>query len=94
MLFRSEVDGYIDQVAQSQGMTRDQLRSSVEKSGKSWAAYRSELEEDLRMQRFQQYVLFPRISLTEDEVRDLYNRRAREGVPSDRRTLEAIFFRA
>jgi hypothetical protein len=73
-----EVDQAIDRtVQQYQLPDRQALRDEVEASGKKWEAYRDELKEYLRTQAFQGRVLAPRISISEDELRDLYQRTVR-----------------
>jgi len=74
----AEVDQAIDHtVQQYQLADRQALRDTVEASGKKWEQYRDELTEYLRTQAFQGRVLAPRISISEDELRDLYQRTAR-----------------
>jgi hypothetical protein len=74
-----QVDQSIDQILrQYQLADRQALRDEVERSGKSWEDYRSELEEYLRTQAFQARVLAPRVSVTPDEIKDAYQRVARK----------------
>lgn len=74
-----QVDQSIDQIVrQYQLPDRQALRAEIEASGKTWDAYRDELEEYLRTQAFQARVLGPRVSVTEDELRDAYQRVARK----------------
>lgn len=74
----AEIDGTIDNlVASYQLADRQALRTEVEASGKRWDQYRSDIAESLRTRKFQANVLAPRITVTEDEVRDLYQRTAR-----------------
>ena len=86
---RDELDRTIDDVARQNGLTRDQLRIEVERSGIPWSVYRDELEQNLNEIKFQQMVILPRVAVTEDEVRDLYNRRVRK-LAGKRRELHAI----
>lgn len=87
---REELERTIDDVARQNGLTREQLRTEVEKSGLPWSLYRDELEENLRQMKFNQVVLLPRVSVAEDEVRDLYNRRIRDNVGPATREIEGI----
>ncbi|MCB9673597.1 MAG: peptidyl-prolyl cis-trans isomerase [Alphaproteobacteria bacterium] len=74
----AEVDQAIDSIVRDYGMAdRTALRTEVEASGLKWDAYRDQLREQLQVQRFQQRVLAPRVSVSDDEVRDLYQRTAR-----------------
>lgn len=72
---RDELERTIDDVARQNGLERDQLRVEVERSGFTWSSYRDEMEENLRQMKFSQIVIRPRVQVTDDEVRDLYNRR-------------------
>lgn len=75
----SDVDQAIDRtVQQYQLPDRQALRDEVERSGKRWDDYRSEMEEYIREQTFKGRVLAPRVSITEDELRDQYQRVARK----------------
>lgn len=84
-----EVDRAIDDVAQRNGLERDALRAEIEKGGYTWEAYRSELRANLREMKFAQTVLRPRITISEDELRDAFVR-ANQGVAVDAHVL-AIF---
>lgn len=85
----ADVDRSIDDIARRNGLDRDRMREEVERSGMSWEQYRSELRQQLREVRFAQAVLRPRITITEDELRDAY-RRATASVPSSAR-VQALF---
>jgi len=85
-----EVDRAIDDIARSNNVDRSRLRVEVEKSGLDWPTYRGELEQELQRVKFDQVVIQPRITLAEDEVRDLYNRQVREVGGASRRELQCI----
>lgn len=73
-----DVDMSIDQVVKEyQFPDRGALRQEVERSGTSWEDYRTKLADDLRIQRFQAFVLRPRVNITDDEIRDRYQRKVR-----------------
>jgi parvulin-like peptidyl-prolyl isomerase len=73
-----DVDQAIDRTVQSYQLAdRQALRAEIEASGKRWDQYRDELAEYLRTETFKMKVLFPRITVTDDETRDLYQRTAR-----------------
>lgn len=74
----ADVDQAIDAtVRQFQLADRQALRAEVEAAGKRWDQYREELEEVMRHQTFQGRVLAPRITVSDDEVKDFYQRTAR-----------------
>lgn len=74
-----DVDQAIDRTARQYGLPdRAALKTEIEATGKRWDQYREELFEYLRTQNFQGHVLAPRITITDDEVRDLYQRTARK----------------
>ncbi len=87
---RDELERTIDDVARQNGLTREQLRTEVERSGLPWSLYREELEESVRQMKFNQVVLLPRVAVSEDEIRDLYNRRVRDNVAPATRDFEGI----
>lgn len=73
-----DIDQAIDQVVRDNGMVdRQQLRQEVEKQGLEWDAFREDMADRMRLQRFQQSVLLPRVVIREDEVRDVYKRTER-----------------
>lgn len=86
-----EVERAIDDVARQNHLTREQLKVEVERSGLPWTLYRQELEESLRQMKFAQAILAPRVQVTEDELRDLYNRRLRTSDTGQIRQLQGIF---
>lgn len=57
---------------------REALRAEVERAGKSWSQYRSEIMEFLRNQTFQARILAPRVTISDDELRDRYQRESRK----------------
>lgn len=85
-----EVDQAIDSIVRDYGLAdRNALRDEVEKSGVRWDAYRQQVREQLQVQRFQQRVLAPRVTVLDAEVEDLYQRTAR-GERTPVVTLEAL----
>lgn len=75
----ADVDQAIDRtVRQYQLADRQALKAEVEGGGKRWDQYRDELLEFLRTQAFQGRVLAPRVTVTEDELNDFYQRTARK----------------
>ena len=73
-----DIDQAIDQVVRDNGMLdRQQLRQEVEAQGLRWDAFRDDMADRMRVQRFQQGVLMPRVVISEDEVRDIYKRTER-----------------
>lgn len=74
----AEIDQALDGMVQSYQLgDRQALRTEVEASGKRWDQYREEVRETLRTRKFQTSVLAPRVSVTDDETRDVYQRTAR-----------------
>lgn len=69
-----DLDRAIDDVASRNQLDRDTLRVEVEKTGMSWTQYRDELRESLRQQQFTSYLVQTRITVDEDELRDMYRR--------------------
>ncbi|MSQ01909.1 MAG: hypothetical protein EXR71_08455 [Myxococcales bacterium] len=69
-----ELDKAIDDVARRNGMDRDQVKEAVEAQGMDWETFRTEQREQLRELKFQRSVLQPRVTITDDELRDAYLR--------------------
>jgi peptidyl-prolyl cis-trans isomerase SurA len=69
----------LDDVARDNGMTeQSELRAAVEESGERWEVYRDEIREQLRQGRFQNWIIAPRIPVSEDERLDAYRRMTRD----------------
>lgn len=85
-----EIDQAIDSIVRDYNMPdRESLRNEVENSGLRWDAYRQQIREQLQIQRFQQRILAPRVTVSPDEVEDLYKRTAR-GETSEAIELDAL----
>jgi peptidyl-prolyl cis-trans isomerase SurA len=89
-----ELNRSIDDIAQRNGLTREQLEAEVERSGLPWAEYRSELKENLRQMKFNQAVMQPRITVNEDELKDAFRRLISAAELPDVVELGAIFLAA
>ncbi len=74
----ADVDSAVDRIVREYEMDdRTALRAEVEKSGTLWDVYLEQVEQQLRTQRFTQGVLAPRVSISDDELVDFYQRTAR-----------------
>lgn len=69
-----DVDRAIDDTARRNNLDRDQLRIELEKQGMQWDDYRAEMKESIRDMKFAQNVLRPRITITDDELKDAWLR--------------------
>jgi peptidyl-prolyl cis-trans isomerase SurA len=67
-----EVEGAMNDIAESNGIARSELQSEVEASGLEWAAYQGEIRESLRQMKFNQLILQPRIVVEEQEILEQY----------------------
>jgi peptidyl-prolyl cis-trans isomerase SurA len=75
----ADVDQYIDQAVRDNGFAdREALRAEVERSGTTWQVYRDQIREIQMVQRFQQVVLLPRVSVADEELQDFYQRTLRD----------------
>lgn len=88
----TQVDRAIDEIARRNGLDRDTLRAEVEKSGMPWEVYRDELRAQLEEGTFLNAVVRPRVTITEDELRDAW-RRLTAGGPAVAE-VQAIFLPA
>ncbi len=69
-----EVAQGLERLAAQNGMTVDQLRQEIERQGLVWVDYRAEFKENLRQQKFTVNIIYPRIKVDEDELKDAYRR--------------------
>lgn len=70
-----EVDGQLQFIITQNGLKdRDALRRAIEQDGSSWDAYLRLLRRQLRHQKFQMYIIRPRVVENEDALKDAYNR--------------------
>lgn len=75
----ADVDNAIDQVVRENDFPdREALRTYIERGGAAWDAYRDNLKDQLRAVRFQEIFLRSRVTVSEDELRDRYQRRIRD----------------
>jgi len=73
-----DIDVAINQAVRDGGFEdRQALREEYEQQGIRWDFVREDIANRLRLQRFQQRVLLPRVTVAEDEVLDAYQRTAR-----------------
>jgi peptidyl-prolyl cis-trans isomerase SurA len=89
-----ELNRSIDDIAQRNGLSREQLQDEVERSGLPWSEYRGELKENLRQMKFNQAVMQPRITVNEDELKDAFRRMISAAELPDVVELGAIFLSA
>ena len=73
-----ELRAALTDVAKSNGLMLDQLRTEVERSGLLWDEYEEEIRESLRQMKFNQMILQPRISVDEAALQDAYRRLGKE----------------
>lgn len=69
----ADVDQAVAGVAKQNGLTTDQLRTEVERSGSSFAAFRQQLADQIMVQRLHQSVIQDSVSITDSEINNLLN---------------------
>lgn len=67
----AQVDQAVAQVAQSNKMTPDQLRTEVERTGQDFASFRQQLADQLTVQQLHQNVVHDSVSVTDSEIDNL-----------------------
>ena len=67
----TQVDQAVAQVAQSNKMTPDQLRTEVERTGQDFASFRQQLADQLTVQQLHQNVVHDSVSVTDSEIDNL-----------------------
>lgn len=70
-----EVDAAIDAIAEENGITREQVRASVEQQGLSWEGYREQIRSEIRRQKLVSAMVHSQIRIEDKELRELYERR-------------------
>ena len=81
----------LDDIAVQNGFeTQAELRAAVEGSGERWDVYREEIREQMRQGRFQNWIIAPRIPVTEDELLDEYRRASRSASGPGKVRFHAI----
>ena len=68
-----DVDQAVASVAQQNKLTPDQLRSAVEQSGASFAAFREQLSDQITVQRLHESVVHDSVTVTDSEIDNLLN---------------------
>ncbi len=67
----ADVDQAVQGVAQQNKLSADQLRTEVERSGASFAAFRQQLSDQITVQRLHQSVIHDSVSITDSEINNL-----------------------
>ena len=87
-----DVDGHLEYMVSQNGFAdRDALRQAVESSGAQWDAYVRDLRRNIRHQKFQAYIIRPRIVENEDALLDAYNRMVSDPNRPQEVDLGALF---
>jgi peptidyl-prolyl cis-trans isomerase SurA len=69
---------------------RDTFKKAVTEQGWDWSAYKKELAQQIRQMKFNQNFITPRVSVSDDEVKNVYNRTQRQFASNPKRKLEAL----
>ncbi|MEC7242450.1 MAG: SurA N-terminal domain-containing protein [Myxococcota bacterium] len=85
----SDVDQALDDIASRNGVDRERLKGEVERAGMVWASYREGIKQELRQMKFDQVILQPRVSTSDDEIEALY--RSKVDSAESGRVLDGIF---
>lgn len=87
----AEVDRGIDaMVEQYQVADRMALRAGFEEQGVAWETVREQVADEIRMLKFQENVIRPRIAVSENDIEDLYQRMVRDSDTAKQLELEAF----
>jgi len=86
-----EIDQAIDRIIRDENFSdRETFKEAVTSQGWTWETYRSELQQQIQQMKFNQAFIMPNVQITNDELRDAYNRTTRQFASEPRRTLEAL----
>jgi peptidyl-prolyl cis-trans isomerase SurA len=69
----SDIDQAVAAVAQQNHLTPEQLQQAVEQSGQSFAAFRSQLGDQIMVQRLHESVVRDSVNITDSEINNLLN---------------------
>lgn len=78
-------------VLQSTGMNIQQLRAEVGSKGMTWDDYRKEIENHIRRIKFINQVIGPQVRITEQDIRDYYQRHQEDFRGSSKAHIAQIF---
>ncbi len=87
----TELERALSDIARQNGLEREQLQQEIQRSGLAWDSYLDEIRSSLREMKFNQQVLSPRVSVREDELRDLYRRSVADYTDPPRVHLQGLF---
>ena len=73
------VDRGIDSMVEQYGVAdRAALREGFESQGVTWETVREQISDEIRMMKFQENVIRPRITVSDNDIEDLYQRMIRD----------------
>lgn len=88
-----EIDEQSRIVADSQGITMEELRRRIESEGLSWQAYNEEVRKQILRVKIEQRIIAPRLDVTESDLLAFYNQHYASEGP-ERAHLRLIFLPA
>ncbi len=87
----AEVDRGIDSMVEQYGVAdRTALREGFESQGVSWETVREQISDEIRMMKFQENVIRPRITVSDNDIEDMYQRMIRDVVKAPQIELAAF----
>ncbi len=81
----------IANVLHTSGMTIDQLRAEVAAKGMTYDDYKKEVEDQIRRIKFISQVIGPQVKITEQDIRDYYQRHQEDFRGSSKAHIAQIF---
>jgi peptidyl-prolyl cis-trans isomerase SurA len=85
-----QLEGYLDMFQAENGLSsREQLKVALAAEGTDFDAFRETMRDQARMMTFQQAFLLSKVKVTDDELRDRYQRATRDQADED--TLEITY---
>ena len=80
----ADVDGAVAGIAEDEGVSPDSIYKAASEQGLTREAYRSELRNQITRMKVMQNVVRARISVTDDEIQELYDERYKNQAPGMR----------
>lgn len=87
----ADIDRGIDAMVEQYGVAdRAALRAGFEEQGVTWDLVREQVADEIRMMKFQENIIRPRITVTENDIEALYSKMTRDVSGAEKVEVEAF----
>jgi peptidyl-prolyl cis-trans isomerase SurA len=84
------LEASLDLVAKNNSMSRDQLKTALEKDGVTWSRFREELRNDMTLRRLREREVDSRVNITESEIDNYLTTAKTQGAETEEYQLAHI----